>query len=60
MFAKFISRFNLDEPSTYASIAVGLTTVGVTVPEPITAGTSFLLSGIFSLIGWFMKEKNKK
>lgn len=59
MFNKFIEKFNLNEPSTYASFAVALTTFGVAVPEPIIAGVSFILSGAFSLAGWVKKEKKK-
>ena len=60
MFNKFIEKFRLDEPSSYASIATGLVATGVSIPEPITAGTSLALAGVFSLVGWAMKEKGKK
>lgn len=60
MITKFISRFNLDEPSTWASLATGLVAAGVSIPEPITAGSSLLLAGIFSLVGVFKREKGKK
>ena len=55
-----IDKFNLDEPSTYSAIAAGLITVGITIPEPITATVSLILSGIASAFGIFKKEKGKK
>lgn len=58
-FTQIIRKFNLNEPSTYTAFAVGLTTIGVTIPEPIIAGTSFILSGIFSIAGW-LKSENKE
>lgn len=57
---EFIEKFNLDEPSTYASFATGLIAFGVAVPEPITMTISLLLAGICSIFGIFKKEKGKK
>ena len=56
---EFIEKFNLDEPSTYASFAAGLIAFGVYVPEPIIATTSLILAGICSIFGIFKKEKKK-
>lgn len=57
---RIIDKMNLDEPSTYTAFAVGLTTFGISVPEPIISSTSFILSGVFSLIGWLKSEKGTK
>lgn len=59
-FAQAIEKFNLDEPSTYTAFAVGLTTIGVSIPEPVISSTSFILSGIFSMFGWIKSEKGKQ
>lgn len=55
-----ISKFNLDEPSTYTAFAVALTTIGISVPEPVISGTAFILSGVFSFFGWAKSEKGTK
>lgn len=47
----------LKEPSTYASLATGLTLVGVNVPSGFAQGVSFILAGIVCVAAFFLKEK---
>lgn len=50
----------LNEPSSHAALAVLLMNIGFTVDEDTTQGICFILSGIFSAIGFLMKDSQKK
>lgn len=54
---EIINRLNLDEPSTYNAFAIGLGGIGLNAPEPAIQGGSWLLAGIFTILGWLIPEK---
>ncbi len=53
---KIIDRFK--EPSSYAALAAVLALVGVQIPDELWGYAVQALSGLFGVIGFFMREKS--
>lgn len=53
---KIIDRFQ--EPSSYAALAAVLALIGVQVPDELWGYAVQALSGLFGVIGFFMREKS--
>jgi hypothetical protein len=60
MLKGLISKFNLTEPSTYASLAAVFGSLGFTVSNDQAQSLGLMLAGVFGLLGVFLKEKPNK
>jgi len=58
MKKKVIERFR--EPSSYAALAAVLALFGVNVEAEVWSTTVQVVSGLFGLAGFFMREKGGK